>query len=261
MALIQRAAHPALGAGLGVLALLLSARPLHGQVGVVVHGRVEDAYSRGPVAGASIRVPGQAAPVLTDARGAFALLLPTAQPLTLEVEQFGYVTQRFELDAAASSRVSVLLLEPEPFELEGIDVVEESAINELLGDLRARRNFMWGTALDRRQLERYGSATVWDVVRSRAPTVFECDEALSGLCARGRGTSFANPFQGSPVLVCVDGWASWGAVSELGNLAVQDVALLEVYSMGRGGIRVYTPRYLASEASRGAQVSAFDGSC
>lgn len=246
---------------LGAALLLLGPNALAGQVGVVVHGRVEDAQSREPVAGARVVTGDSTAAVLTDSLGAFAVLIRAGTPLSLRVEQFGYVVQTFALDERAPSGISVLLLEPAPFELEEVAVVEESAITELLGDLRARRNFLWGTALDRAQLERYGSATTWDVVRTRAPMLFECNEGPSGLCARARASSFANPFRGVPVLVCVDGWTSWGAVSELDNLAVRDVALLEVFGMGRGGIRVYTPRYLATTARRGIQVSPFATSC
>ena len=245
----------------GLVIALMLPRPATAQVGVVIHGRVEDAYTRQPVAGARVFVPSSADGVLTDERGVFALLLPSGAPLSLQVELFGYVSQRFDLDPSAPSRVSVLLLEPSPFELEGVTVVEESALTELLSDLRGRRNFLWGTALDRAQLERYGGASVWTVVRSRAPMLFECNEALSGLCARSRATSFVNQSSGDPILVCVDGWPSWGAVSELDNLDVRDVALLEVYQMGRGGIRVYTPRYLATTARRGGGVSPFDTSC
>ena len=50
-------------------------------------------------------------------------------------------------------------------------------------------------AFDRMLLDRFmPNGSAWDLIRQRLPGVFECSEALSGLCVRGRSRSIANPF-------------------------------------------------------------------
>jgi hypothetical protein len=242
---------------LGAVCLALAAAPLAGQVGVVLHGRVVDAISRDPLVGARVLAADSSAAVFTDARGQFALLVDAGLPLAVHVEQFGYLDQRFELGEGAPARISVLLLPPAPIELEGIEVVEESAVAAVLGGLRSRRNAYLGpvSAFDRTRLEEYPGATVWDFVRMRAPQAFACGGARSGLCVTGRSRTFQDPYPESPVLICVDGRESWGAEGELSSLGLESVALIEIFSRGRGGIRVYTAGYLAHSARLGRSIA------
>lgn len=241
--------------------VLLSSSPAAAQV--VVNGRVEDAYARTPLVGARVQAPDSTA-VYTDSLGAFTLSIQRSAALFVRVEQYGYEAQRFDLPPEATSRVSVLLLEPIAFELEAISVVTESALADVLRALRGRRNSYRGSvqAFDRARLERFAPVgSAWDfVVQRTSGNLHECDPwaldfqrwngVRSGLCVRGRG-SFNDPSPEIPVLVCVDGWESWGAISELESLDIRNVALVEVYSRGAGGVRVYTAPYLASLASRG----------
>jgi hypothetical protein len=212
--------------------------------------------------------------VFTDSIGKFVIPVPQDVPIELYVDQLGYAPDRFELGGDALSRVSVLLLQPQPIQLEAVNVVAESAVEELLQDLRSRRNAYFGpaVAMDRAWLERYEPlGTAWDFVRQRIPEVFECEEGASGLCVRGRGISFRDftPTVGSlrtrsssvgmiqevPVTVCIDGWTSWGALSELANMDINSVSLIEIFGRGRGGIWIYTPGYLASSARMGRKIA------
>jgi len=239
-------------------AFLVLSAPLSAQVGDVIYGRVEDALSRAPVAGVQVSVEDPAGAVYTDSAGEFAILIETGKPLSLHLEGQGYISQRFDLPEEAPSRLVVLLMEPAVIELEGIDVVAESAIARVLRDLRGRRNAYMGsmTAFDRAQLDRFGTiGSAWDFVRQRVPEIFECRSALSGLCVRGRSRSFENLYPEDPVSVCVDSWTSWGAVRELENLDMHGVALVEIFGRGRGGIRIYTSAFILSSARTGRNVA------
>lgn len=243
---------------LAVLALCAPAVPAAGQA-VVVYGRVEDAEWRRPLAGVRVLAADTTVAAVTDSLGEFALLMPRQGSFIVRAERLGYRSDTFDLGADAPSRISVLRLEPEAIELEGVTAVGEAAVTRVLADLRRRRNAYPGSvaAFDRSQLERAApSGSVWDFVRPRTFQVYECGSALSGLCARVRGLwSFRAGFREVPVRVCVDGRESWGAVAELNGLHVRDVSLIEIFRQGAGGIRVYTPRYLVASARGGHGVA------
>jgi hypothetical protein len=225
---------------------------------VAVLGRVEDAAARVPLAGARVLGPDSAA-VFTDSLGNFAMLMPRDTPLHVTVEQYGYQSQRFELGSDPPTRILVLLLEPAPIELEGITVVEEAALERTLRGLARRRNAypQSVSAYDGERLQRLaGPGTAWDFVNTRVPGMRDCSIGRSGLCVRGRGPTFQNPFPEVPITVCVDGWESWGAVSELGSLDMSIVSLVEIYNRGREGIRIYTAGYIASAARTGRNIAA-----
>jgi hypothetical protein len=53
----------------------------------------------------------------------------------------------------------------------------------------------------------------------------------------------------------VDGFESFGAINELETIDIRDVALIEIFARGRGSVRIYTSRYLASAAGSGRNVA------
>lgn len=227
---------------------------LRAQAPVVIHGRIEDAVTRAPVAGARVSSADSSSVAFADAQGVFAVQIPPGVPLSLQVEQFGYLAAYFELPVGSPERISVLLLEPAPIELAGVDVVAESDIDRVLSDMRRTRNAYQGAVnfYDRSAIERFASGgTVWDFIRLRVPGMFECATGRSGLCVTGRSRSFQTPFPELPVRICLDGRESWLAVGELTALDIQSVSMVEIFGRGRGGIRIYTPWYLTSVASRG----------
>jgi hypothetical protein len=261
----MRRLDTARGVLLGVAAGMTLGPTLHAQ-NVLVQGRVEDAFTRAPVASARVFAPDSTA-VFTDSLGAFAITVDAGTGLYVRVTQYGYIEQRFDLPPESRGRLSVLLLEPVPFELEAINVVTESAVERVFRQLRARRNSFQGNvmAFDRTRIDRLSRVgTAWDFVVSRVSSLYECDGFTgpperwlanrSGVCVRGRST-INDPYPEIPVLVCVDGFTSFAAVSELGTIDIRDVGLVEIFSRGRGSIRVYTSRYLASAAGTGRNLA------
>jgi hypothetical protein len=262
---MRRRLHDTACGALGLVAAMLLAEPVRGQA-VMISGRIEDAYTREPIVGARVLAPDSSA-VFSDSLGVFGIAMDPSRGLFLSVTQFGYVAQRFDLPPEAPGRRSVLLLEPLPLELEAINVVSESAVDRVFRQLRARRNSYQGSvmAFDRARIERFSQVgSAWDFVVMRASGIHECDffgrsaegsfSSRSGVCVRGR-SSINDPYPEIPVLVCVDGFASFGAMSELETIDIRNVALIEIYSRGRGGVRIYTAPYLASTAGRGRNIA------
>ena len=155
---------------LGALACLVLVSPVSAQVGVVIHGRVEDAVSREPVPGARVFPPDSSSVVFTDSLGTFYIPVPAERPLAIQVERRGYLSDRFDVEEDAPSRISILLLEPSPIELAGITVVDEAALTVLVERLEERRNAypFAMSAFDRARLERFAPmGTVLDFAHQK----------------------------------------------------------------------------------------------
>jgi hypothetical protein len=227
------------------------------QIASVVHGRVEDALTFRPLAGALVRVVDSDTSVEADSLGAFTILIEPGEPFALEIGQFGYLSERFELDEEAPARISVFRLEPEALELEGLHVLAETALETLLSDLKGRRASYPAavTVLDRTRLEMFGDMTVWDLIRTRVPTLYECGEGWSGLCVPGRARTLANPSPEVPVQVCIDGQRSWAGVADLTIRSLEEISLIEIFGQGRGGIWIYTPQFIVRTARDGRRIS------
>ena len=241
------------------VALLLTAAPAPvAAQATVIQGRVEDALSRIPLPDVTLFSADSSRAAVTDSMGAFVLRLPAEAPLTVLVERVGYQTSWFHLPESAAERRAVLRLEPEPIELQGIEIVGESAVTETLEALERRRNGYFGavSAFDRLRLEELaGFGTVSDFVRREAHYAYPCHQSASGLCSlerRGRRSIPLPPTQ-RHVRVCLDGRESW--LAELDALDIESVALVEIYRRGRGGIRVYTPGFITAMARRGRTIS------
>ena len=119
---------------LGASAYLLLASAASAQVPVVLRGRVEDAVSGNPIVGVRVLTADSSRVVVTDSLGAFALPLEPGAPFTIYARRLGYLPERFDLDDAAPTRTSVLLLEPNPIPLAGIEalVVNEADAEALI---------------------------------------------------------------------------------------------------------------------------------
>ena len=218
---------------------------------VVFYGRVEDATSLMPIAGARVLAADSSVLVMTDSVGEFAIALPVGKPRTVYVDQIAYLGQQFDLDVASRSQLLVLRLEPEPFELEELTVVAEAALSRLVRniDTRARAYPHAMTSLDRGRLESFGAAPVFEVLRARAPWMRPCSRNATHLCVPSRGRSFRGSTPQATVLVCVDEQPSYFPISELSNMSIESVARVEIF--GRQVIRVYTVNWLLWRARRG----------
>jgi hypothetical protein len=229
------------------------ATPATAQVATVLYGRVEDALTREPLENVRLFAADSSSAVLTDSLGVFALPLGPDVPLAILAARLGYLEQRFDLPPEATTRESVLLLEPMAIPLAGITVEEEAAIATLVGGLENRRN-AWGFgsvfAFDRERLDRLSPiGSVWDFVRQSRPLFRECPERFGHICVPGRSRTMSNPNPFDPVTVCIDGWLALVPVSDLAVLNIGDVSLVEFYD--REQIRVYTAEYLLIRARRG----------
>ena len=94
-------------------------QPAYAQIPAVVQGRIEDAVSRAPLVEVRVSLADSSVFVLTDSTGGFSIEVADRSAITLLVERYGYVPDRFELTPDEVSRVTVLLLEPDPAELAG----------------------------------------------------------------------------------------------------------------------------------------------
>lgn len=218
----------------------------------VLHGRVEDAASREPIVGARVFLADSSSVAYSDSLGTFGIPVPESGPFTLWAEQFGYLSQRFDLGEDAPSQLSVLRLEPAPIEIEGITAEAEAALTRLVRGMKSRRYAAKGsvTAVDRADLERYAPATLLELIRARWPTIRRCASDDTQLCVPGRGRTMNNPSPEGRVLICVDAWTSLFPVIELDAVPVQSAGLVEIYR-GEHQVRVYTPDWLLSRAETG----------
>jgi hypothetical protein len=218
-----------------------------------IRGRVEDATTRAAIEGARIFTDDSTSVAVTDSLGHFELSVVGESPWTIHSDRFGYLSQRFDLAAAAGSPRYVLLMEPAPFVIEPLTVEVEAAIDLLVRNLAARRNSYSSAmrSMDRQWIERFGprGGSALDLVYQSDRRLFECSADMSQLCTRGRFVTFRDPYPENRLFVCVDGWLSLAPVNELNTLPTEAVALVEVYA--RSQIRVYTAQYLLSRARRG----------
>lgn len=246
--------------------------PAAAQIPVIIHGRVQDAASGEAVAGALVIAGDSTNAVFTDWLGNFAIELHRSTRYVLHADQFGYEPTTFELPESAALESSLLQLEPAPITLEGITVVDESALSALADGMKGRRNAYSGlvSVLDRDRIVTLGGGSAFDLVRRRWPLAYECAAAFGDLCRRVRDRE-------GQLLVCIDERRSFGhAVSELDEIPIESLALAEFYgptvgfglyggggafstgaspfSAGRtyqaGQVRIYTRQWIVSTAGR-----------
>ena len=236
----RAALRRALRSALPALALLAPPLALDAQVGVVIHGRVEDAVSESPIAGALVRSADSTSVAVSDSLGTFAIELGRGAPLLLVAEQFGYLPTEFVLAETAPSRVSVLRLPPVAIELEGVTVVGESDLEAMVHSLTARRNAFAAPSrvMDREALERFGAGDAFDLVVRQVVNVRDCmtdshpDAATVFLCRYARGST-------ERLLVCLDGVELVAAGATLRGIPVESIAMAEFYGY-RSGVGTYS---------------------
>ena len=231
----RAALRRALRSALPALALLALPLALDAQVGVVIHGRVEDAVSESPIAGALVRNADSTSVVVSDSLGTFAIELGRGASLLLVAEQFGYLPTEFVLTETAASQVSVLRLPPVAIELEGVTVVGESELEAMVHSLTSRRNAFAAPArvMDREALERFGAGDAFDLVVRQVVNVRDCitdshpDAATVFLCRYARGST-------ERLLVCLDGVELVAAGAALRGIPVESIAMAEFYGYHSG---------------------------
>lgn len=191
---------------------------------VVIIGRVEEALSREPVGRASVVSGDSTTTVFADSLGNFAIPLDSTPPYVVRVAQFGYETTTFELPSSAPSSLAILILNPAPLAVEGVTVVAETALSNLVERLEQRRGGYFGSvrAYDVDRLLSEGPGSAMDFVRQRSAGVSECFSNSLSLCRR-RGSREVR------VLLCIDDIESWGPVADLESIPIEEIFLVEFY--------------------------------
>jgi hypothetical protein len=206
---------------------------------VLVRGRVLDAVTQQPIAGAFVGPADADEGVLTDSLGNFALKLPPVRVRSLTAEQMGYVMGEITYQVENEEEPVVILLEPDPVLLEGIRIVSDR--------LQSRRNAVAVSvqAFDQEDLLRTPLRDAAEFVRWNAGGHFQrCTTSGLAECVYTRGRV-------QPVRVCIDDFPAIGGMHQLSTYWPQEFYVIEVYQRGRV-VRAYTPQFVERLAKQRA---------
>lgn len=201
---------------------------------VRLYGRVLDAATGLPVFGALVRPTGDRPASVTDTAGVWVLELPEAEEYVVAVAQLGYRAALLTLPTTAPGEFTTVLLEADPIELEGLEV--------LVDRFEERRRFYMGrvTVLDQKRLMSAYAASLLDIVVANVPGSRFCPDRPDDLCVSVRG-------EPSSVGVCLDEEPVYRVATELERYSVADIHLIEVF--GRTHVRIYTRRFVGKSAT------------
>jgi len=222
---------------LGTLALLLVGLSgiAQGQQTSVVYGRILDAESRAPVAAAFVGWQGSNRGVLSDVLGEFTLPVESSASRVLRVNQLGYHQLLRDTRADTAGTPLVLLLSPDPVQVEGLTVLAER--------LAERRRGPYGVAdiLERSDLLESAHGSGYELVMRMLPFVDLCSMESEALCMSGR-TMMG---QRREVTVCVDGNKVPPHLMQtaLSGVDPRGMYLVETYPRA-GHVRMYSPGFL-----------------
>lgn len=202
----------------------------------VLVGRVIDAATGNPIVGAFVHPDQERWGVLTDEAGRFRLTGISDLPISVAVEQLGYVTL-VQPDLVPDESIPILVaLEPDPVLLEGIQVVTDRF------ERRRRALAVPSQVFDREELITSPFFNVLDFVSSRTLLrPFRCGGiSIDGICAYVRGRV-------RPVTVYVDEAPFLGGLEFLNMMEPHELHRVEVYRSG-AHIRVYTEAFMERAA-------------
>jgi hypothetical protein len=132
-----------------------------------LRGQLLDAGSGRPISQAGVRLGEGGQQRITDEEGRFAFQSLQPGRYLLEIAHLGYSVQADEVEVPGGRDVFVRLrVSPQAVELEGIDVVVRSEVEELQRLTPFRRDIVYGEEMARAE-ER--GATVVDVLRTASP--------------------------------------------------------------------------------------------
>ncbi|MGI9626949.1 MAG: hypothetical protein ACR2QM_08950 [Longimicrobiales bacterium] len=196
-----------------------------------VTGRVIAAQTGDPVGSAMIRLGLSPEYAISDPDGYFTLEVSDGDIPTLVVTAPGF-SKRYEPIAALATAPQEIRLDPEPIELEGVEVEVRSTIRVRLD---RRRNIVpWNYVLEGDLLTQAKEDNLWELVGDRHNFDFEGYTDFGCTRARIRGKVQAVQLYIDERPVRLD----W-----LKQFRPDDFALVEVYSFG-GGIHAYTQKYM-----------------
>jgi len=220
---------------------------------VPIKGRVLDASTSQPLAGAVVRHLTGTAVTVTDSAGSFTILLPPDGRYPLRLEQLGYETSFAILPSTAPIETTDLYLTPAPLELQGIVVTVDRFAE------RRRRAMQPSRVVDAARLsEAYGNT--YDVILRTIPGARPCPNDYQSVCklartslGRGMLSRAGSRLEWRKIPLCLDDRVVYDARAEFDRYRPSDLYLMEVVEdFGVPSIRVYTRRFVADLAtSRG----------
>lgn len=186
-------------------------------------GRIFDATSRRPIAGADVTLKEPGRHTVTNTHGYFTFGTMPWGVYTLEVENLGYGARTLAVRVAGDlTQIAEIALSEKALELEGLNVTVQrrAALLDVDGLVR-RMSVGFGTVLTRDVIERRPNARVTDLLRE-----------VPGVLVNKRGYSTSLEVRGRPCApnVFVDGMPRmWDPSEGLDFFISSEVEAVEVY--------------------------------
>lgn len=219
---------------------------------VDVRGRVVEVGTDRPVPLAWVTVPQAGIRIQADSAGVFlARGVPSDQEVLIRIEQLGYRPRTLRVPSYGRDSEFVVELQPEPVELEGLEVEAERVYNvrELMRRRLRGSDFL---ATVRGQLDLLSSDApqmvdyLWEEARALVVPCPGTDQPRSWAnCMRLRGRVV-------PVVFCIDDLRAPGGLEMLYSYKPEDLFRVEVlpYTNPKQ-VRIYTRPYAARLARTG----------
>ena len=227
----------ALRAPLAAAALVLLPASLLGQDKATVRGRVVEAATGNPVAGAFVTFADVRKRAYTDRTGTFTLTDVPAGPHALEVRQIGFQPAVTSLAVPAADTLTVRLA-ADPVTLQGITAQVDRM------EYRRIHSTLASSTFDQHQIAVFGHPNPVDFLRNVANLrIAPCNGTdlyggafARGECVRARGNM-------ERVQLVLDEHVERGGIDMLNSMPLQEIYRIEVYEGGEL-IVVYTKAFM-----------------
>jgi hypothetical protein len=202
-----------------------------------VRGRVVEAATGNPVAGAFVAIPELRKRAYTDRTGTFTLTDVPVGPQRLEVSEIGFRGVQQPLTVPAGDTLTVRL-EPDPVVLQGITAQVDRM------EYRRVHSTMASSTFDEHRIAAFGHPNPVDFLRNAANLrIAPCNgndlyggAFAQGECVRSRGSM-------ERVQVVLDEHVERGGIDMLNAIPLQEIYRMEVYE-GGALILVYTKQFM-----------------
>lgn len=238
------------GAGALVAFLLAGAVPVAAQTPGLLRGHLLDGETYAPLFGAYVGLEGAGRGVLTDSTGYFALPVARTGQYVLQIRQLGYRDLSMALTAESAEQPLLLQLDPDPVEIEGLQVLVERFQD------RRRGPFGAVDVLTQAELLRAADGAASDLVRRMVPFARPCDPVNGQdekLCVNTGGHLEA-------LSICVDNRLVLESMVELEHLDPRGLYMVEVFRRG-GQVRIYTRGYVERLLATGEELPPLSFGC
>jgi hypothetical protein len=220
---------------LGVLALLPAASVAQQTRPSDVRGKVVDAATGDPVAGAMVTVTGARRRAYTDRTGTFTVAGVAAGGHLLRVAQLGYAAVELAVAVPSADSLTVRMT-AEPLTLQGITAQVDRMEYRRIHSTMASRSY------DQGQIATFGHPNPVDFLRTVGNLrIARCNDrdasgGVAGECVTSRGVP-------ERVQVVVDEHVERGGIAILNTMPLQDIYRIEVYEGGTI-VLAYTKQFM-----------------